>query len=307
MYNTTRMNARRLRSVLAALALLILPGGAMVSGGCAAPEGEGFAIYFTKYDVPPQQMEALSHVEIAEQPVISMADIITYNEQTHELKLTADAFERASGLIVPINGRSFVVCVDKKPVYWGAFWTPISSISFDGVTIWKPYATGGPQLVTLELGYPSESFYDGEDPRNSPEVISSLLGAGKLVTRLTIDDIERLPAPMKGYELYSWPEGGTWRFTLITGTDHNKRVAEITSGDDFISEAGWIKISVAGAETLNNVLGKIPPGSSVFWLGRLREPGEQAGSGIQLPPPGVIDAVRQQAGNCGLEFSVAAS
>ena len=105
-------------------------------------KGEGFAIYLTRDDIPPEKMEMLSHVEIADQPIISIQDIITYNAQTHEIKLTDAAFERISRLEVPVRGKSFLVCVDKAPVYWGAFWTPISSISFDGVTIWKPL---GPQ------------------------------------------------------------------------------------------------------------------------------------------------------------------
>ncbi|MFC1909389.1 hypothetical protein ACFLXD_06040, partial [Chloroflexota bacterium] len=48
-----------------------------------------------------------------------------------------------------IGGKSFLVCVDKAPIYWGAFWTPISSMSFDGVTIWKPLGSQESKLITL--------------------------------------------------------------------------------------------------------------------------------------------------------------
>jgi hypothetical protein len=136
---------------------------------------EGFAIYLTAADVPPAQMPALSHVDLAAQPIISTGDIIAYNAQTHELKLTSSAFERISTLEVPVRGRSFVVCVDKNPIYWGAFWTPISSLSFDGVTILKPLTSQKPAVITLELGYPSPSFYAGEDPRNNPAVMQALV------------------------------------------------------------------------------------------------------------------------------------
>src|SRR4030042_5739023 len=146
---------------------LILVCVILTFSGCTATKGEGFAIYLTKEDVPPSQMEALSHVDIADQPIISIKDIITYNAQTHELKLTTSAFERISQLDIPVRGKSFVVCVDKKPIYWGAFWTPISSLSFDGVTIWKPLSLEQPHVITIELGYPSSSFYGGEDPRNN--------------------------------------------------------------------------------------------------------------------------------------------
>jgi hypothetical protein len=165
----------------------------LVSSICATSEGmvtpsndEGFAIYLTKQDIPPAQMEALSHVNLTDQPIISIKDVITYNAQTHEIKLTDEAFERISQLDVPTSGKSFIVCVNKAPIYWGAFWTPISSISFDGVTIWKPYSSQGPTVITLQLGYPSSSFYGGEDPRSNPVVIESLEQAGKLINKLSI-------------------------------------------------------------------------------------------------------------------------
>jgi len=236
-----------------------------------------------------------------------MGDIIVYNQQTHDIKLSDAAFERVFELNVPTRGTSFVVCVDKQPVYWGAFWTPISSQSFDGVTIWKPFTNNQPHIITLELGYPSNSFYGGEDPRSNPQIINALEKAGKLAERLYFGDITQFPDSMKGYELYSWPVDGKWHFTLITGTNRNKTVEEITSGEDYISEVGWVKISVVGVEAIEGVLGKVPPGPFVTWLGDLRDPGEQAGSGIQLPPRDIVDAISKDAANCGLEFSVPAS
>jgi hypothetical protein len=144
---------------------------------------EGFAIYLTRDDIPVSQMEALSHVEIADKPVISSKDIISYNKDTHEIELTADAYQRIIELEVPMSGLSFIVCVGKGPIYWGAFWAPISSQSFDGVTIVvRPvFPVEVPHFsFQLELGYPSESFYQGEDPRSNPEILESLEEAGKL-------------------------------------------------------------------------------------------------------------------------------
>ena len=156
------------------------------SAACNEPQAEsqeGFAIYLTRDDIHPAQMEALSHVNIANQPIVSIHDIITYDAQSHEIVLTNEAFERISQLEVPVSGKSFLVCVDKEPVYWGAFWTLISSISFDGVTIWKPFGSWGPEVIALELGYPSPSFYGGEDPRNNSEVMKSLEQTGKLINK----------------------------------------------------------------------------------------------------------------------------
>ena len=78
---------RLIGHTIAKLALVIVSAVILLSG-CTTPKGEGFAIYLTKEDIPPAKMEALSHVDIADQPIISMGDIITYKAQTHELKLT---------------------------------------------------------------------------------------------------------------------------------------------------------------------------------------------------------------------------
>jgi hypothetical protein len=145
-------------------------------------KAEGLAIYLTREDIPPAKMEMLSHVELADQPCISLPDIISYHAQTHELKLTEAAFERITRLGIPVSGKSFLVCVDKSPIYWGAFWTPFSSLSFDGVTIWIPPVNQDAKTITIELGYPSVSFYAGTDPRNDSKVMESLKQSGKLVS-----------------------------------------------------------------------------------------------------------------------------
>jgi hypothetical protein len=266
-------------------------------------KGEGFAIYLTKEDIPPDKMEILSHVDIADQPIISIQDIITYNAQTHEIKLTDEAFERISNLEVPVRGKSFLVCVDGAPIYWGAFWTPISSMSFDGVTIWKPLGNQESKLITLELGYPTSSFYEGEDPRNNASVLHSLEQSGKLINKLSITSIEKLPRSFKGYELYSWEEDSQWHFTLITGTDRIKTMEEITSKEDFISETGWVKIHVMGTDAIKYVLSHLPDGESVFWCDELHI-GQTTGTDLQLPPEQITGAIEEYAKQCGLDFAV---
>jgi hypothetical protein len=272
--------------------------------GCRTTTGEGFAIYLTAGDVPVSEMPILSHVNLADKSLISGADIISYLKTTHEIQLTDVAYQRIVQLEVPVNGRAFVVCVDRKPIYWGAFWTPISSISFDGVTIWKPLSSQEPKVITLNLGYPSSSYYGGEDPRNNPEVMESLEQAGKLIDELTISDVNKLPHSMKGYELYSWSEDDQWHFTLITGTNRNKTLDEITSEEDSISEAGWIKGTVIDVDAVKNVLSKLPQDEFVIWLAEMRDQTEPADIKIQLPPEQTTDAITAFAGQCGLDFSV---
>ena len=279
----------------------------LISGSCAATKGEGFAIYLTKEDIPPAQMEALSHINIAEKPIISIEDVITYNAQTHEIKLTDTAFERISQLEVPVSGKSFLVCVDKRPVYWGAFWTPISSIPFDGVTIWKPFGSQEPEVIALELGYPSSSFYSDEDPRNDVEIMKSLDQAGKLIDRLSINEVHKLPYSLKGYELYSWEEDGQWHFTLITGTNRTKTLEEITSEENFVSETGWIKIHVVGADAIKDILSRLPQGESLSWcdeshIGQLTD----TYIDLQLPPEQTVDAIKEYTKQLGLDITVTA-
>jgi hypothetical protein len=277
----------------------------LLSSGCTATKDEGFAIYLTKEDIPPAKMEALSHVDIADQPIISMRDIITYNAQTHELKLTDAAFERISQLEVPVQGKSFIVCVDKEPIYWGAFWTPISSMSFNGVTIWKPLGSQEPKVITLELSYPSSSFYEGEDPRNNAEVMKSLEQSGKLNNKLSITEIDKLPHSMKGYELYSWEEDSEWHFTLITGTNRTKTMEEIISKADYISESGWVRIHVVGADAIKGVLSRLPQTESIVWCDELHiGQTTELNINIQLPPEQITDAIKEHAEQYGLDFAV---
>jgi hypothetical protein len=277
----------------------------LISNGCSAPDHEGFAVYLTKGDIFPAQMPALSHIDIAEQPVIAMNDIIAYNAKTHEITLTANAFDRISSLEVPVRGKSFMVCVDRKPIYWGALWTPISSISFDGVTIWKPLSSAEPKVIKLDLGYPSLTFYGGDDPRNNAEVLKSLEQAGKLTNLPSVTAVDKLPHSMKGYELYSWQENDIWHFTLITGTNRNKTLEEIISKVNIISEDGQVHVHVVGVEAIKSVLSKLPQNEEIFWLARLRSEQTPQGSvNITLPSVPAIDTIKEHAGRCGLDFLV---
>jgi len=289
----------------AKLAALTIVSIILLLSGCTASKTEGFAIYFTKGNISPAQMPALSHIDIVEQPIIAIGDIITYNANTHEVTLTANAFDRISSLEVPVEGRSFVICVDRTPIYWGAFWTPISSMSFDGVTIWKPLSSRDPKVIKLELGYPSSSFYSGEDPRNNVELMKSLEQAGKLINKKSITSLGRLPHSIKGYELYSWLEDSQWHFTLITGTNRNKTLEEITSKEDYISQSGWVKAHVLGVDATKDVLSRLPQSELVFWCdGMHLVHTAETNINIQLPPEQIADAIKEHADRCGLDFVI---
>jgi len=140
---------------------------------------EGFAIYLLARDIPVSEMPIISNLELANEPIVATIDIVSYNRNIHEIELAAEAYDRLSQLELPINGKVFVVCVYRQPVYWGAFWPRYSSMSFDGVTIHTPLSPDQ-YTIRIELGYPSEIFYTGEDPRSNPEIMQSLQQANKL-------------------------------------------------------------------------------------------------------------------------------
>jgi hypothetical protein len=107
---------------------------------------------------------------------------------------------------------------------------------------------------------------------------------------------------MKGYELYSWQQDGQWNFTLITGTNRIKYPEEIISGEDIISETGWIKISVSSVEEIETVLSKLPGNEEVFWSEGLMS---SAGvSVMELPPEPIVSDIKEFAAGIGLNLAV---
>lgn len=290
-------------SIIKLTSLILI--GIIWYGGWFTPNGEGFTIYMTKEDLKPAQIPILSHVDIAEKPIIAKDDIITYNANTHEITLTANAFNRISKLDIPVNGKSFIVCVDKKAIYCGAFWTPISSISFDGVIIYKPLNSQESKVIKLELGYPSPFFYGGDDPRNNEEIMKSLKEAGKLSIEPSYKTVETLPHSMKGYELYSWQENGQWHFTLITGTNRHKTLEEITSKINIISQGGWVKIHVVGVDEIKSVLSRLPQSEYILWLSKPRiEQSKLKEIVITLPKETTINTIKERTDQRGLNLVI---
>lgn len=262
--------------------------------------GEGFAIYLTRDDIPPSQMEVLSQVEIADEPIISIEDIVAYDALTHGIVLTEEAYDRLYQLEVPVSGKSFLVCLERSPVYWGAFWVMYSSLSFDGITMMKPLLED-PDEMMIGLGYPTPGFFDGKDPRSDPEIMTSLKESGKLLNEMSFTLIDELPRSFKGYELYSWREGDGWKFKLITGTNRTKTLREIINDTDEISE--FVDIQVTGVDALLILLHKLPDGESVFWDTGLRV-GDTSGSDIVLEYPDEItrNFIVDYAGQSGIEL-----
>jgi hypothetical protein len=53
---------------------------------------------------------------------------------------------------------------------------------------------------------------------------------------------------MKGWELYSWPNGNDWNYSILVGTNRTKSYSEVTKN----------KIVVFGIDSLKMLLGSFP-------------------------------------------------
>ena len=118
----------------------------------------------------------LDRYPLQQPPLISAQDILGYDIETHTIELNEAAFQRVSSIFtlpVDVDGIPFILAVDGEPIYHGAFYTPASSLSYNGVII--PHPLGGkPNTISIQLGYPSIEAFDGEDPRSDPRILETL-------------------------------------------------------------------------------------------------------------------------------------
>ena len=157
---------------------------ALLLAGCASRAAEpvaGVAIYLPTQPMSGREIQQadLSTLALQPEPLIPASDIVAYSPSTHDLTLTRAAMQRLPGIRIPVNGIGFVICVGKTPILAGAFWTAISSLSFDGLTIQVPMYMNETRLH-LYSGYPGLDDTLPNDPRNDPRLLDALRRAGKL-------------------------------------------------------------------------------------------------------------------------------
>jgi hypothetical protein len=143
-----------------------------------------FDVYLVQHDISPQDMMTanLTELQLEEPPFLSIDDIVTYYWKTHEMELTASAFERIGWLErtrLSMGGLPFVICAGGEPIYGGALWTSYSSVPYGGIVI-DVYPASSGQPLPIRLGYPSPEWFKGEDLRSDPRIYRSLEEAGKL-------------------------------------------------------------------------------------------------------------------------------
>jgi len=162
------------------LRIVILLLGLFVITACSVENRGGFAIYLLADGITPQELPVLSHLELIDPPLLTEQDIISYQKSTHEIELSAIGVDKLQQMDVPVSGIAFAICVDREPIYTGAFWAAYSSLSYDGVVIDPTLVSPENPVIQVNLGYPGASFYRGDDPRSDPRIITALEKAGVL-------------------------------------------------------------------------------------------------------------------------------
>jgi hypothetical protein len=75
------------------------------------------------------------------------------------------------------------------------------------------------------------------------------------VNPLNLDTIS-FDRSMKGWELYSWPNGNDWNYSILPGTNILKSYKQVTSN----------KIIVFGKDSLKMLLDRFPKNEDIFWI-----------------------------------------
>ncbi len=118
-----------------------------------------------------------------------------------------------------------------------------------------------------------------------------------------ISNLENLAVThsMKGWELYSWPEGNSWKFSFLMGTNRVKSLSEVTSSNNT-----EVLIQVTGVDSAKMVLNKFPQGEAVTILGQgwLQRAWQGQYGNLQLPPQTIINQLNSFAVQKSLTLTV---
>ena len=139
-----------------------------------------FAIFLTTEPVDPRIMAYgkgdWSRVQLAESPVISEADILSYDFTNHLITLKSDAVSRLPK--PPVSGTAFVLVADGQRIYLGAFMTGSSSMSVAVPSILvEPVRTN---VLRIDRVYAAPYSKTDPDPRSDERVRRALSTLRKL-------------------------------------------------------------------------------------------------------------------------------
>lgn len=147
----------------------------------AEPQTHSFGIYLVTFTGEKPWTAAtlgdLAALPLAKEPVLSDADILSYDFAEHRMIVRQEALSRLPR--PPVWHTPFVVVADGQRIYLGAFSTMLSSFSTSVPSIRVDFRDSKNSLI-IGRAYPAPGFADGPDPRSDARIRAALAGLGKL-------------------------------------------------------------------------------------------------------------------------------
>lgn len=177
-----------MKILIAFIALFVIFISAIVALGQQKPKD--FALYLLPEPAnPAQKFRALDIRKLKKPdaaPLISGSGIDHYQKDRHELGLYYAGTRKLNKRALDLAGKPFAVFVGDEPIYAGAFWSPLSSQSYDGVYIDPSDFKGDFPILKLQFGYRTNKFTTGPDPRADKRIFNSFETSGRLRQELFI-------------------------------------------------------------------------------------------------------------------------
>jgi hypothetical protein len=98
----------------------------------------------------------------------------------------------------------------------------------------------------------------------------------------------------KGWELYSWPDGEGWRFSILGGTNRLKTYDEVTAS----------ALIATDTVSLQRILDRIPAGDFLTCIGRgwLKSCWGSGYKDLTSPPDSIVESIRRYCNARNLTF-----
>jgi hypothetical protein len=151
----------------------------------ATQKQDTFAIYLFADPVDTRSLkQQWKNLPLANEPVISEADVLAYDFSKHALRLRTEALKRLPR--PPVEGMPFVVVANGERIYPGAFYGLFSSIpcSLPVIVVGRSAQSevAGADVVLIDRAYPVQQA-TGKDLR-SDERVRDALGRLKKLSAL---------------------------------------------------------------------------------------------------------------------------
>lgn len=124
----------------------------------------------------------IENLMLADEPILSLGEIKTYNWSDHSFTITSTAYNRIENVLgeyathIDLRGVPFVTTVEEERIYLGAFWNPISSIPWPCSAITFPPLTESPLILSIMAPWKDVT----PDQRSDPRIHEALDAAGVL-------------------------------------------------------------------------------------------------------------------------------